>query len=488
MKKHLLMVLVAMLAVAQNAFAYDFSIVVSSGQRLYFNIIGENEVEVTSQNTSSPYYSTAPTGDMVIPNSVTNGGNTYTVTRIGDYAFISCTDLTSVTIANSVVRIGSHAFMLCEGLTSVSIPNSVTSIGNWAFANCEGLISVVIPNSVISIEEEVFNRCSSLTNVTIGNSVTSIGGGSFTACFALNAVYYTGTIAQWCGIYYYNSYGVGADHANPLFIAHNLYIGGTLLTNLVIPEEVTEVKPYSFIGCTSLTSVVVLNSETRIGNNAFDGCTELTSIECLSSTPPLVGSGAFNNVPNDIPVMVPCGSVSDYQSAAYWEYFTNIQDNCGTPSLTYFTVRVTSNNNTWGIAYGDGSVANGHTATLNAIPNTGFQFVRWNDSNTENPRTITVTSDTNFVGYFEPIGVIHDTVYVIAPERGTPRITVYAEGDAIVAEGADGNTVTLYDANGNDLTTECAIAGTPVRFESLTSGTYYVKIGILPSRLRVVVR
>lgn len=429
MKKHILMVLVAIMAMWQSALAYDFSVVVSSGQRLYFNIIGENAVEVIN-----PTYPTKPTGDLVIPSSVTHGGNTYTVTRIGDYAFRNCDGLTSVVIPNTVTYIEGGAFWYCRGLTSVTIGNSVTTMENYAFGSCSSLTSVTIPASVSTIQYAVFHECSGLTSV-----------------------YYTGTIAQWCGI------NISED-ANPLRYAHVFYYGGgTLLTDLVIPEEVTEIKQY-----------------------VFDGCTSITSIVCQSATPPSLGQNAFAST--DIPVTVPCGSIADYQNAQYWELFTNYQDDCGTPATTYYTVSVNSNNNVWGMTYGGGSIAEGQATALNAVPTSGFQFVRWDDGNTDNPRTITVTSDANFVGYFEPIGAIRDTVYVIAPERGTPRITVYAEGDAIVAEGADGNTVTLYDANGNDLTTECAIAGTPVRFESLASGTYYVKIGILPSRLRVVVR
>ncbi|MBO7652421.1 MAG: leucine-rich repeat domain-containing protein [Bacteroidales bacterium] len=325
-----LMVFVAVLC--NNAFAYDFSAVCESGQTLYYNITSNEEpytVEMTCRYSSSPYYYTFPTGELTIPSSVTYNGTTYSVTSIGGNAFRNCSELTSATIPNTITSIGDYAFYLCCELTSVTIPNSITSIGNYAFANCVGLSSLTIPDSVTSIGGSAFFRVKNVVysgtatgspwgaltvngyidgylvysdstrtyltgcspeaiSVTIPTSVTSMGDYAFSQCNELTSVYYTGSIEQWCGI----SFGIG--EGNPLTCAHNLYIDNNLVTNLVIPETITEIKSYAFFGASCLRSVAIPNSVTSIGIYAFKNCSGLTSLTIPNSVTSIGGS-AFEN-------------------------------------------------------------------------------------------------------------------------------------------------------------------------------------------------
>ena len=420
------------------------SIVVSNGNTHYDSRNNCNAIIVTSTNTLI-----VGCQNTVIPNSVTS---------IGWRAFYGCSGLTSVTIPNSVTSIGNGAFYNCSGLTSVTIPNSVTSIGQTAFYNCSGLTSVTIGNSVTSIGQDAFWGCSGLTSVTIGNSVTSIGIDAFSGCSGLTSVNYTGTIAQWCGIAF------GGYFSNPTLYSHSLSINGSPLTNLVIPGGVTEIKSFAFIycsgltsvtipnsvtsigqyafyncsgltsviignsvtsignhafrncsgltsvtipnsvtsigqyafsGCSGLTSVTIGNSVTSIGNYAFYNCSGLTEITSLAVVAPSLGNYAFYNMPDSIPVYIPCSSTASYQQST-WNYFSNFIESSAS------NIDVQTANTTMGAAtIMTRPTCFDSTAVITATANYGYHFTQWNDGNTQNPRTITLTQDTTFTALFD---------------------------------------------------------------------------------------
>ena len=151
--------------------------------------------EIRFESDSSNPLNTAK--KLYIDNELVTEVNLTTATKISDYAFYNCRELTSIVISDSVTSIGSSAFSFCAGLTNITIPDSVTSIGASAFSFCHGLTSITIPDSVNSIGESVFHSCDRLTSITIPDSVKSIDFQAFSVCQELKRVFYKGTKKQW---------------------------------------------------------------------------------------------------------------------------------------------------------------------------------------------------------------------------------------------------------------------------------------------------
>ena len=152
MKKHFLLFVLLLLSVAAKA--YDAQI-----DGIYYSFNKSTKTASVTSFAATTKNKDAYSGEVIIPDEVLYQDETYPVTSIGDKAFQFCSDLTSVTIPNSVTIIKDGAFFSCSSLTSITIPNSVTSIGSYAFSGCSGLTSITIPNSVTEIGGDAFKDC-----------------------------------------------------------------------------------------------------------------------------------------------------------------------------------------------------------------------------------------------------------------------------------------------------------------------------------------
>ena len=200
-------------------------------------------------------------GDIVIPQSITVSNIDYPVTRIGHSAFAECPNLTSITFPSGIngklTRIEPNAFQNCKGITSINIPNSVVLIDAYAFIGCSSLKSVTIGSGVKEIGNAAFNNCSSIERVDISDLL---------AWYDINFILYPGGYL---------------GTSNPLYYAKHLYLNGNEVTELNIPDELTQIKPRAFINCEGLTSVKISNSAsvTSIGESAFCGCRNIALVK-----------------------------------------------------------------------------------------------------------------------------------------------------------------------------------------------------------------
>ena len=198
---------------------------------------------------------------------------------------------------------------LADGIT-VDLDLSEAKSSEWnscrySFSRCTALTSVTIGDGVRRIPDHAFRNCKNLTSMTIGSGVTYIGSDAFDGCSSLESIRYTGTLAQWCAITFYDS----------LYFCNELYINneklpaaleipsgttkigygafrGTNLTSVTIPDSVTEIGSYAFYDCDNLTSVTIGSGVTEIGGYAFYGCTSLASVTIPDSVTE-IGKYAF---------------------------------------------------------------------------------------------------------------------------------------------------------------------------------------------------
>lgn len=262
---------------------------------------------------------------------------------LDQWVFMNCLSLTSATFASGS-KSGYGTFLGCTSLVNVTLPSDSTFIGDRLFNGCTSLTSVAIPDTVTLIGDAAFYGCTSLADITIPANVEEIGGSAFNNCSNLASITCLAEIPPVIDSYY-----VPFENTNncPIYVpltsvdayktawptyasriqgySPNALFNSIVdrsVTSLDIPEGVQKIRHDAFYGCSSLATVTIPSTVAEIGSSAFSGCTSLTTVTCLATTPPTFSGGFGSQVLTAI--YVPAASVSEYQSASGWSYYSSI--------------------------------------------------------------------------------------------------------------------------------------------------------------------
>ena len=251
-KRIALMVLLIMGATG-IARAYDFVGTDSWGTvPVYYNLVDGNAV-ITNNGKANCY-----SGTLDIPSIVVHDGHNYTVTAVGDSAFMGCRHLGRVGIPSTVTTIGRCAFMNCYVLNYQTVSENVTTIGDYAFKNCTAMSAFYLYSGLETIGKGAFMNCRNmlgLGNNDLGNKLTTIGDSAFMDCGKLD----------------------------------RLILGYAMQS---------------------------------IGKAAFAGCEGITSLTCKAEVPPAVGdSTCFASFADQATLKVGFLALPRYKTAEHWDRF-----------------------------------------------------------------------------------------------------------------------------------------------------------------------
>ncbi len=508
------------------------------------------EAEATYCTYNMPNYGSSLTGTLIIPDSVDYNNVRYPVTAIGDHAFHHAYGIDTVILPNSITEIKYEAFCACADLKSVVIPNSVTVLGNLAFAACHqlsdmtigesvvtignqafdadtSLVSVTIPNSVVSIGQSAFSQNYSLRTVRFGSSLASIGFACFTYCHNLDSLIFvtddspsysgefwgtpdTLNIIIPCGSYHSYSYWFGTHHHytvptvqfNMSVVSSQPQWGSAVIvkdadSNDVRCDSSVVVKAipnygYHFLqwsnGSTSIQDTLLINGDSSVSAIFAKNQYALTVASFDPSLGTVTGTGSYDYLDT---VVVTATATAPHYFFEHWSDWST--DSSRSVVITgdmaliaYFatdthTVTVLPDSSAHGNVSGGGRFVYGAVATVAAAPYSGFQFSHWSNGVTNNPYVFAVFSDTVLIACF-----ISDSEAVAIDYVDALNAKLYSSHGQIVVVGADGNTVSVYDATGRLLATKNDSPN--IRFDVPVSGTYMIKIGNAATRKVMVIK
>ena len=241
-----------------------------------YNVINENEVEVTSPD------SVKYAGEVLIPSTVVNAGTTYHVTRIGNKAFYSCKELTLVDIPEGITSIGDNAFAYSSKLENVELPNSLVSIERYGFYGCSSFTTFHVPRNLAQFGDRALIGCSRIRFFSCSSLSQHFK--------AVDGVLYSKDMTE---LYYYpiadprTTFDVPAPVAR---IHEYCFYGNQTLTQVNFPETLRWIDMNIFRDCQGIETAYIPDGVTHMGVTVFGGCSNLTSVHLPASLDSLSNS------------------------------------------------------------------------------------------------------------------------------------------------------------------------------------------------------
>ena len=235
-------------------------------------------------------------------------------------------------------------------------------------------------------------------------------------------------------------------------IAKEAFYSCDSVVSIDIPN-VTMIESGAFSYCPNLQKVVLGNKVDSIKNEAFRGCASLDTFRIITAIPPVLGNDVFTIYTQseytqpDMLIQVPCGASSLYERIEGWNDFNNYEELA--PEVT-----VLSNDEKMGLVILDRqATCENPTAEIEAMPRLGYEFVKWSDESTENPRVVTVEDkDITLTAIFQKVGTDVENV-------GIEGAIIYSDGNTLYVDGLDSEYqiysttgALIYSGNANQIT------------------------------------
>ena len=269
------------------------------------------------------------TGDVVIPESVTIDGNSYSVAEIGCFAFDGNTAITSVSIPATVKVINNYAFRK-SALPSLSLPAGLRMLKEGCFQYAP-IPSVQIPPRIVRIENLVFDNCAKLTVAELNDSVTYLGNSAFAHRPELTTVNGGKNIVTLMESVFLNDVKLSRiELPNVVTIKGAAFRQTTV--NFKFPKSLRVIELQGFMECSGLTDVVLPDTMDQLGTTAFASCPNLTSIKFpkVVNDKMAAATGILQNNPKLTIILVPAKALASNPSGEGFslESFRSTQSPC----------------------------------------------------------------------------------------------------------------------------------------------------------------